>query len=113
MKFGRWLAAAHCAARRSQPEYCCGQVRRTDDAQNPISFFEAFLHPPRNVAAGLDFPIMNSRPMAELLELPANPEGPLPVAICVADENIGPPGFIAVFDARLFERCLFCSRLLR
>ena len=53
-KFGLFEVAAHWAARRSQLEY--GFVRQIlPIKQAVVCFFEAFLHPFRNVAAGRDF----------------------------------------------------------
>src|SRR6516165_2734134 len=50
---------------------------------------EALLHPLWNVTARRDFPVVDAQDMTERFKLLANPESPLPITACEADEDIG------------------------
>jgi len=47
------------------------------------------LHPGGDIAPSVDLPFMDMRYVAELLQLLADPESPIPIAAGIADEDIG------------------------
>jgi hypothetical protein len=51
-----------------------------------VGLFEALLHPLWNVTAGRDFPFVDARDISSSW---ANPESPLAIAACEADEDVG------------------------
>jgi hypothetical protein len=64
------------------------QVTGADDAKNEIRICKALVHPLRDIAAPGNLPFMNTRHMAELFQLLANPECPILVFARIADENV-------------------------
>ncbi len=87
------------------------QIVGADDAKHAIRLLEALLHPGRDVAACVNLPFMDMRRMAERLQLLADPERPLPVAACVADEDIRHARPPAVVDGALSSRELPCASI--
>jgi hypothetical protein len=55
----------------------------------------ASLHPGVDIVAGVDFPLMDVRAVAEILQLLGEPERPVAIALRIADEDVGHAGMIA------------------
>jgi len=66
-----------------------GQIDPADNAKRVVGVVMSLLHPRRDIAASVDLPFMDVRNVAELFQLLADPESPIPVAAGIADEDIG------------------------
>lgn len=65
-KLGRFAAACHSAALRSNVEYGAFRYASETMQQHPIRLVVSLLHPAVNVVAALDLPLMDLRNVAEL-----------------------------------------------
>jgi hypothetical protein len=64
------------------------QIFVRDDTENIVDRIETRFHPAIDVLTCLDLPFMDTRRMAERLQLVPDPKGPVSVARRIADENI-------------------------
>jgi hypothetical protein len=65
------------------------QVDLADNAKDVVGVIVAFLHPCCDIRPARNLPFVDVPYVAEFLQLLADPERPVSVAACVADENVG------------------------